>query len=230
MSAQAIHHRSDTGHPGPVGRPLSAASHRGPVPGQDDGQGARPRMAAHGAGLFFQTPQELTDEQFARLEELILTRLHHINPEAEAILWNVPDAELEAAREASLAEDAAAIAAADDVAGSGDDGAHVHEVDVDLAADQVRVDGAPVSFSGVEYRLLRYLVQHCSRSVPRQELADFLISLDATAAPRSIDVYVSRIRRKLGPVRHVVETVRGGGYRFQAGRHSRVRGPAEYSI
>ena len=92
------------------------------------------------------------------------------------------------------------------------------------------MDGVPVSFSGVEYRLLRYLVQHCSRSVPRQELADFLISLDATAAPRSIDVYVSRIRRKLGPVRHVVETVRGGGYRFQAGRHSRVRGPAEYSI
>jgi len=186
-------------------------------------------MAAHGAALFFQTPEELTDEQFAHVEELIITRLHHLNADAEAMLWNVPDAELEAAREAALAEDAAALEAADADAASGDDG-HIHEVDVDLAADQVRVDGVPVSFSGVEYRLLRYLVQHCSRSVPRQELADFLISLDATAAPRSIDVYVSRIRRKLGPVRHVVETVRGGGYRFQAGRHSRVRGPAEYSI
>ncbi|WP_144629360.1 winged helix-turn-helix domain-containing protein [Arthrobacter woluwensis] len=226
MSAQPVHHRSDAGHPVPAGGPRTGAVRRAAAP--DTAQGARPRMAAHGAALFFQTPEELTDEQFARLEELILTRLHHLNADAEAMLWNVPDAELEDARETALAEDAAALAAAD-AGSSGDDGL-VHEVDVDLAADQVRVDGVPVSFSGVEYRLLRYLVQHCSRSVPRQELADFLISLDATAAPRSIDVYVSRIRRKLGPVRHVVETVRGGGYRFQAGRHSRVRGPAEYSI
>jgi DNA-binding response OmpR family regulator len=102
---------------------------------------------------------------------------------------------------------------------------------VDLAAGTVLLDGAPVSFTAMEYSLLRYLVENQSRPVQRQELQGFLESLDCPgAAFRSIDVYVGRVRRKLGSARHAIATVRGGGYQFVPGPGSTVRGPAEYCI
>jgi DNA-binding response OmpR family regulator len=104
-------------------------------------------------------------------------------------------------------------------------------VAVDLAADTVLLDGVPVSLTGVEYKVLRFLVTHLSRTVSREELQEFLEFLNYPGATaRSIDVYVGRIRRKLGNARHAVATVRGGGYQFIPGPHATVRGPAEYSI
>jgi DNA-binding response OmpR family regulator len=102
---------------------------------------------------------------------------------------------------------------------------------VDLAKDTVLLDGVPVSFTGMEYNLLRYLVENLSRPIQRGELQGFLESLECPgAAFRSIDVYVGRIRRKLGSARHAIATVRGGGYQFVPGPGSTVRGPAEYCI
>ena len=104
-------------------------------------------------------------------------------------------------------------------------------VAVDLAQDTVLLDGVPVSFTRMEYSLLRYLVENLSRPVQREELQGFLESLECPgAAFRSIDVYVGRIRRKLGSARYAVATVRGGGYQFVPGPGSTVRGPAEYCI
>ena len=102
---------------------------------------------------------------------------------------------------------------------------------IDLAAEVVLLDGEPVAFTGMEYKLLRYLVVNCSRAISREELQRFLESFDLPgAAFRSIDVYVGRVRRKLGSARHTVATVRGGGYQFVPGPYATVRGPAEYSI
>ena len=108
---------------------------------------------------------------------------------------------------------------------------HVSRVAVDLAQSQVLLDGDRVPLTGVEFKLLRYLVEHCSRTVDREELRLFLESFDSPgAATRSIDVYVGRVRRKLRGGRHAIATVRGGGYRFICGPAATVRGPAEYSI
>ena len=108
---------------------------------------------------------------------------------------------------------------------------HVSRVAVDLARSEVLLDGVPVPLTGVEFKLLRYLVEHCSRTVDREELRLFLESFDSPgAAARSIDVYVGRVRRKLRGGRHAIATVRGGGYRFICGPAATVRGPAEYSI
>ncbi|MFJ4210499.1 winged helix-turn-helix domain-containing protein [Paenarthrobacter sp. NPDC089675] len=102
---------------------------------------------------------------------------------------------------------------------------------IDLAAEVVLLDGVPVAFTGMEYKLLRYLVVNCSRAIAREELQRFLESFDLPgAAFRSIDVYVGRVRRKLGNARYTVATVRGGGYQFVPGPYATVRGPAEYSI
>ncbi|MBT2549710.1 winged helix-turn-helix domain-containing protein [Arthrobacter sp. ISL-65] len=108
---------------------------------------------------------------------------------------------------------------------------HVSRVAVDLSRSEVLLDGARVPLTGVEFKLLRYLVEHCSRTVDRDELRLFLESFDSPgAATRSIDVYVGRVRRKLRGGRHAIATVRGGGYRFICGPAATVRGPAEYSI
>lgn len=108
---------------------------------------------------------------------------------------------------------------------------HVSRVAVDLAQSEVLLDGERVPLTGVEFKLLRYLVEHCSRTVDREELRLFLESFDSPgAATRSIDVYVGRVRRKLRGGRHAIATVRGGGYRFICGPAATVRGPAEYSI
>jgi hypothetical protein len=108
---------------------------------------------------------------------------------------------------------------------------HVSRVAVDLARSEVLLDGERVPLTGVEFKLLRYLVEHCSRTVDREELRLFLESFDSPgAAARSIDVYVGRVRRKLRGGRHAIATVRGGGYRFICGPAATVRGPAEYSI
>ncbi|MCU1515598.1 MAG: response regulator with CheY-like receiver domain and winged-helix DNA-binding domain, partial [Pseudarthrobacter sp.] len=89
----------------------------------------------------------------------------------------------------------------------------VSHMAVDLAADQVLLDGRQVNLTGVEYRVLRYLVENCSRAIGRHELQNFLDSFESPgASARSIDVYVGRVRRKLGNARHAVATVRGGGY------------------
>jgi DNA-binding response OmpR family regulator len=107
----------------------------------------------------------------------------------------------------------------------------VSRVAVDLAADQVLLDGRKVPFTGVEFQLLRYLVENCSRAIGRAELQQFLDSFDTPGASiRAIDVYVGRVRRNLGNAGHAVTTVRGRGYRFVPGRHATIRGPAEYCI
>jgi two-component system OmpR family response regulator len=95
----------------------------------------------------------------------------------------------------------------------------------------VLLDGEPVPLTGVEFKVLRYLVSTVT-SVDREELRLFLDSFETPgAAARSIDVYVGRIRRKLrGNAGHAMATVRGGGYRFMLGTRATVRGPAEYSI
>ena len=131
----------------------------------------------------------------------------------------------------AAAEAGTAGSAVDDAAYLPPSAGPVSTVAVDLAADTVLLDGVPVSLTGVEYKVLRFLVTHLSRTVSREELQEFLEFLNYPGATaRSIDVYVGRIRRKLGNARHAVATVRGGGYQFIPGPHATVRGPAEYSI
>ena len=169
-----------------------------------------------------------TDEAaLAHAAQLVLARVQRIAPEAEVHLWPASGA----------AQPAPAPGAATDEPGIEDSAAGVptrpgpRRVAVDLATESVLVDERPVPLTGVEFRLLRYLVENCSRPINRWELQRFLESLDFPGcAPRSIDVYVARVRRKLGGARSTIATIRGGGYQFIPGPCATVRGPADYSI
>jgi DNA-binding winged helix-turn-helix (wHTH) protein len=203
---------------------------------------ASPKAAARGLAVWVVPAEGTTPEILARAAELVLARALQTAPEAE-VHWPAAGAPTSgpsaaegatdhSSRTPSPAEEPGAPATDDDGGRRLPPSAGpVSTVAVDLAADTVLLDGAPVSLTGVEYKVLRFLVTHLSRTVSREELQEFLEALDFPGATaRSIDVYVGRIRRKLGNARHAVATVRGGGYQFIPGPHATVRGPAEYSI
>ena len=77
--------------------------------------------------------------------------------------------------------------------------------------------GAPVTLSGGEFELLKAFVTHPGRVLSRDQLLDLARGRDTQPFDRSIDVQVSRLRKKieLDPkIPTIIKTVRGGGYLF----------------
>ena len=73
--------------------------------------------------------------------------------------------------------------------------------------------GAPVQLSAQEYRVLAYLMHHKGRVVSRTELTEHIYAQDFDRDSNTIEVFVGRLRRKLG-VGDLIATVRGLGYRL----------------
>jgi two-component system phosphate regulon response regulator PhoB len=86
---------------------------------------------------------------------------------------------------------------------------------VDIGRHEVHVDGAPVTLTATEMRLLHFLASHPGRVFTRDHLLSRVIGEHAVVIDRNIDVHVGSIRKKLGDRRDCIETVRGVGYRFR---------------
>jgi two-component system OmpR family response regulator len=85
-------------------------------------------------------------------------------------------------------------------------------VSIDTRASRVTVDGNPVKLTGQEYRLLAYMAHNQGKVMSRTELTEHLYDQDFDLDSNTIEVFVGRLRRKLGA--DVIETVRGLGYRM----------------
>ena len=83
-------------------------------------------------------------------------------------------------------------------------------VTLDTRAGRVVVDGNPVKLTSHEYRLLSYLMHHGGRVVSRAELVEHLYDQDFDRDSNTIEVFVGRLRRKLGV--DIIQTMRGLGY------------------
>ncbi|QYF88833.1 winged helix-turn-helix domain-containing protein [Arthrobacter sp. PAMC25284] len=194
----------------------------------------RPGRKHSPRGLAIWVESSCADEAaMVHAAEVLLARVLRFVPEAEVHHWPAsgtaqPDSSPGAGAGAGIDDESTG---AEDTDLPPRSGSGPRTVSVDLATGTVHVDEWPVTLTGVEFRLLRYLVENCSRPIARSELQEFLESLDFPGcAPRSIDVYVARVRRKLGGARYTIATIRGGGYQFIPGPYAKVRGPAEYSI
>lgn len=82
----------------------------------------------------------------------------------------------------------------------------------DAASRQVAVDGRDVELGRREFRLLEILVSRLGQTVPKEYLLDQLFGLDEPVSPNAIELYVSRLRRKIEGARLEIVTVRGFGY------------------
>ena len=85
-------------------------------------------------------------------------------------------------------------------------------VRIDTRAAKVTANGAVVKLTSLEYRLLAYLMHHQGKVVSRTELVEHLYDQDFDRDSNTIEVFVGRIRKKLGV--NVIETMRGLGYRL----------------
>lgn len=83
---------------------------------------------------------------------------------------------------------------------------------IDTRASKVTVDGNPVKLTGQEYRLLSYMAHNLGKVMSRTELTEHLYDQDFDLDSNTIEVFIGRLRRKLGA--DVIETVRGLGYRM----------------
>lgn len=88
---------------------------------------------------------------------------------------------------------------------------------IDLAARRVEVDGEPVALTRVEHDLLAVLARRPGHAVTRRALAEEVLDPEREGSERTLDVHVSRLRKKLGPEGRRVATVWGIGYRLEAG-------------
>lgn len=93
----------------------------------------------------------------------------------------------------------------------------VGDVELDPGTRTVLQKGKPVELTSVEFNLLHVLLREAGRVVPRERLVDIVLSRKFSPFDRSIDMHVSKIRKKLGDsdsgVDHI-KTVRGVGYIF----------------
>jgi DNA-binding response OmpR family regulator len=91
-------------------------------------------------------------------------------------------------------------------------------LEIDVSSMTVQVHGRNVLTTVREFRLLEYLATHRGRVLTRDQLLDAVWKETPFVTPRSIDVYIRRLREKieLDP-RHpqYLKTLRGIGYRFE---------------
>ena len=83
-------------------------------------------------------------------------------------------------------------------------------VRLDTRSGRVTLDGEPVKLTAQEYKLLSYLLHHKGKVVSRTELIEHIYDQDFDRDSNTIEVFVTRIRKKLGP--DVITTIRGLGY------------------
>lgn len=93
-------------------------------------------------------------------------------------------------------------------------------LELDAARRLVRVDGASIDVTALEFDLLAVLVRDPGVVVGRQALLDRVWGADFVADDHLIDVHIGNLRKKLGddPAQpRFIETVRGVGYRLREG-------------
>lgn len=83
---------------------------------------------------------------------------------------------------------------------------------LDTRQSKVTRNGEPIRLTGHEFRVLSYLMHHHGRVVPQTELVEHIYASDADRDSNTVEVFIARLRRKLGP--ELIHTVRGLGYRI----------------
>lgn len=86
------------------------------------------------------------------------------------------------------------------------------DLSFDPASRQVLLDGSRVDLSRRELALLQALLHRPNRVLSAEQVKDSLYGFDEIVESNAINVHIHHLRRKLGP--HIVETVRGVGYRL----------------
>jgi two-component system phosphate regulon response regulator PhoB len=97
----------------------------------------------------------------------------------------------------------------------------IGDLEIDSGAMMLSVRGRSVTTTATEFRLLDCLARHPGRVFTRDQLLDAVWRDTQFVTPRSVDVYIRRLREKIEPDAdnpRYIRTIRGAGYRFEAPR------------
>ena len=87
-------------------------------------------------------------------------------------------------------------------------------ISIHLDEHQVMVDESPIQLTITEFRLLTALVQSSGKVLSRSELISKAIGPAVTVTPRTVDVHITSLRKKLGQHSGMITTIRAVGYRI----------------
>ena len=92
----------------------------------------------------------------------------------------------------------------------------VHGITIDSSRHQVIYDGEEVPVSPTEFAILEHLARSPGWVFSRSHIIDAIKGKDYPVTERSVDVQILGLRKKLGEVGELIETVRGVGYRMKS--------------
>ncbi|MDR0187023.1 response regulator transcription factor [Prevotella brunnea] len=87
-------------------------------------------------------------------------------------------------------------------------------LEMDLEKKTVNIDGEEVPFTKTEFELLHLLLEERGRVFSRQELIERIWPKDVLVLDRTVDVYITRVRKKIGRFSKCIATRLGFGYYF----------------
>ncbi|MCE5228056.1 response regulator transcription factor [bacterium] len=86
---------------------------------------------------------------------------------------------------------------------------------LNLPRREVRVNGREIEMTAREFNLLEYLTRSPGRVYTRTQILERVWDLHFDPSTNIVDVYIQRLRKKIGPEESLIETVRGVGYRIR---------------
>ena len=87
---------------------------------------------------------------------------------------------------------------------------------MNLSKKTVAIDGDDIPFTKTEFELLQLLIEERGRVFPRQELIDRIWPKDVLVLDRTVDVNITRLRKKIGRFSKCIVTRLGFGYYFDS--------------
>lgn len=91
----------------------------------------------------------------------------------------------------------------------------IHGLTIHPGRHEVILDGETIQLTGTEFTILQLLARKAGWVFTRQQIIDNIRGHDFLITTRSVDVQIFGLRKKLGKAGHLVETVRGIGYRMK---------------
>jgi len=90
-------------------------------------------------------------------------------------------------------------------------------ISIDEVGHEVYVDGNIITLSPKEFEFLVYLVKNDGIALSREKILDAVWDFDYYGDVRTVDTHIRKLRAKLGSCSEYIQTVRGHGYKFEAG-------------
>ncbi|MBO6556010.1 MAG: response regulator [Pseudomonadales bacterium] len=88
---------------------------------------------------------------------------------------------------------------------------------IDVARHEVRVSNELINLTATEFKILYQLASQPGRAFTREQLLNRVVGLGVVVVDRNIDVHIRAVRKKLGDCSHLIQTIRGVGYRLVDG-------------